>query len=555
MRALHSGDQPTTINCENTAVRSVVANTKRRRFHETLDRVAAEAAPLRMPWRNCIAVGRAYELLRSDLLSHLAYLQDKIGYQYCRFHGIFRDDVAAVIRRPDGGLQFQWHQVDKIYDSLLKLGLKPFEELNPMPVALASGEQTIFQWKMNVTPPRIIEEWEHLVRNFTQHLVDRYGVEEVRTWYFEVWNEPNLPGFWSGTQQQYWDLYDASVRAVKSVDPAFRIGGPATSKGSWITQFITHCVEASVQVDFVSTHLYPQDEQVIYADGNANPHAPGDFFADTIRQVRDEVRQSALPSLPIHWTEWNAMSAASAKDVDWTGNSTNDSLYGASFIIRNMIELDTAADTLCWWTASDIFEEAGMPHAPFSGTYSLLTIHGIPKPAFHAFHLLSKLRGRRLKTHSNAPTGCGIAATVESNTSHVILWYSVPIGQSPERSWVDELEVPVDAEGFFICVSTRIAVGAGSCWETWRDLGRPQNLTAAQLELLSSHATPQYTQNTVQAKPIAGSYGLKLPIHLAPLEVLYIEISPVGQIAAPKGAGVTASGLKRWNQAMGATSK
>lgn len=115
--------------------------------------------PFSHPWSRSIAVGRGYELLRADLLDHLRGAVKAFGYRYCRFHGIFHDDLAVVRRRTDGSLAFQWHQVDKVYDALLEMGVRPFVELNSMPSALASGSQTMFAWKANVTPPRDFNEW------------------------------------------------------------------------------------------------------------------------------------------------------------------------------------------------------------------------------------------------------------------------------------------------------------------------------------------------------------------------------------------------------------
>jgi xylan 1,4-beta-xylosidase len=499
---------------------------------------------LHMPWRNCIAVGRGYELLRKDLFDHLRILQRDIGYNYCRFHGIFHDDVAVVVRRPDGKIQYQWHQVDKIYDSLLEIGLRPFVELNPMPAAMASGTQTIFWWKMNVTPPRDFGEWEDLVFQFTSHLVDRYGLEEVRQWYFEVWNEPNLPGFWSGTQADYWNLYDTSARAVKRVDSQLRIGGPASSKSSWLTDFITHCDSAGTPVDFVSTHLYPQDEYVQYTDRQGSPHQPGEYFADTIRAGREEVRRSKKPNLPIHWTEWNAMSTDSTKNVDWTDNPTNDLLFGAAFVVKNMLALDKAAETLAWWVASDVFEEGAMPHGPFSGTYGLLTIHGIPKASYNAFRFLAKLRGAIAAVHIDSPPiGCGAFATVNGDVHHAVLWNCALPGGAPSSNWRDTVRLPAGTDSQYI-ITMRIKSGAGSCYETWLAMGRPQNLSSAQESLLRAHAVPEHRLHVIQ--PAGGM--IELPIELLPGEVLYLELRASGPVAAPKGAKL--DDVKRWNKAM-----
>ena len=114
------------------------------------------------------------------------------------------------------------------------------------------------------------------MHEFAKHLVRRYGLDEVRKWYFEVWNEPNLSGFWSGTKNEYFKLYKASADGLKSVDGGLRIGGPASSKANWIQDMIDYCTDNGVPLDFISTHLYPQDEQVDYPDRKGSPYGVGE---------------------------------------------------------------------------------------------------------------------------------------------------------------------------------------------------------------------------------------------------------------------------------------
>jgi len=378
-----------------------------------------------MPWRNCIAVGRAQNLLRADLLAQMEYAQKIMGYRYCRFHAIFDDQLNVVSRDPKTGkIFFQWHEVDQVYDALLKLGIRPFVELNPMPKALASGIQTMFDYQMNVTPPKSYEEWGYLIESFTRHLVDRYGLDEVRQWYFEVWNEPNLGAFWSGTQDDYWKLYESSARAIKRIDEKLRVGGPASSKANWVKEIISYTSKNKIPLDFVSTHLYPQDEQVQYPDRKGSPYPVGEFFSATIREVEKWVRESERPDLEIHWTEWNTQSAASAAQITWGDNIYVDNLYAASFIVRNCINVDNSCKTLSYWVLSDIFDEGGIPHTPYSTRYGLLNIYGIPKASFNAFRLLRKMEGNIMKVQidKRLPKGKGCLATRDRGLTKVILW-------------------------------------------------------------------------------------------------------------------------------------
>lgn len=486
-----------------------------------------EPTHLRKPWKNAIAVGRAYELLRQDVLDHLRLVQHSIGYRYCRFHGLFHDEMAVVSRRNDGTLAFRWHQIDKIYDSLLALGLKPFVELNGMPAALASGTQTIFDWRLNVTPPTDYAEWGQLIEAFAHHLVERYGLDEIRTWYFEVWNEPNLGGFWSGSKEDYWELYAASARALKRVDQGLRVGGPASSKASWITDTINYCVATGTPIDFVSTHLYPQDEYVDYPDRQGSPHALGDFFIDTVRQVQEEVKNSSLPHLEIHWTEWNSLATDSSRNISWTNNSSVDSVFGAALICDICTRLDDAANTLCWWVASDVFEESGMPHSEFSCTYGLVTINGLPKATFHAFEFLNRLRGQCLSVEisESFPIGTGLLCTQEGDTTHVLLWHRRLLELEAQSTWQVQLQIP-NPPAKPLCIESRIRPGAGSAWETWNALGSPQTLSSAEMRLLRSQSQPAVCLTEI-------SSGL-LTLELKPAEVVHLEIRPQGLTALPK---------------------
>ena len=510
---------------------------------------------LRKPWKNAVAMGRAFELLREDALEHLRFVQQKVGYRYCRFHGLFHDEMAVVGRLQDGSLTFRWHQIDKVYDALLKMGLRPFVELNPMPLELASGVETIFHWTMNVTPPKDYKEWGQLVEAFGRHLVDRYGLEEVQQWYFEVWNEPNLNGFWSGTKEEYWLLYEASARALKKVSPTLRVGGPATSKAYWIKDIIAHTTKNKIPIDFVSTHLYPQDEYAIYRDRKGSPHAPGQFFADTIRRVKKEVAESSRPDLEIHWTEWNSLSTPSTDKISWGENTAVDSLFGAALVCQSCVELDDACNTLCWWVASDIFEEGGMPHAEFTCTYGLVTINGLPKATLRAFEFLNRLRGPVLKTKSDGelPPGCGWVVTQEGETLRALFWHRI-VPEYEQRVWQGRVTLP-PAKAPSNLIESRIVAGQGSAWEVWKELGTPQTLSPEEMRLLQTASNPG-----CRLVPPGETDGNHWNFSLAPGEVYLLERHPKGAPPLPKGVTslVTASAHAEaavWEEKMGDKSK
>jgi xylan 1,4-beta-xylosidase len=512
-------------------------------FPSTVRLSARTVGPaLNHPWRNAIAIGRAFDLTRQDCLEHLTTLQREFGWRYCRFHAVFDDDMAVVRRRPDGSLAFQWRQVDQVYDALLAIGLRPFVELNPMPTALASGTQTMFDFEMNVTPPKDWLEWEDLIEAFARHLVGRYGLEEVAAWWFEVWNEPNLSAFWSGTKEDYLRLYHHAAVALKRVSPRLRVGGPASSKASWLEDLL----HSGEPVDFISTHLYPQDEYVEFPGRKDSPHQPGAFFAHTVHDAVARVH-AIRPGLPIHWTEWNAM--ATAGRVDWTTNATNDSLHGAATVVDICAQLDGALDSLCWWVASDIFVESGLSQAPYSMTYGLVTIHGIPKAAAQAFRLLHRLRGgRRELTLEGAPQGAGAIATGGDGHERVLLWNRRLLEDADPPTWHVRLEVPVSAAPQ-IALSARIGLGHGSAYETWLALGAPQNLSPSDEALLRAHAEPQWQVE----QPVISAGVAVLELSLAPGEVLFLDVHPAEPRALPRKT--SAAALAAWDASMGERSR
>jgi xylan 1,4-beta-xylosidase len=494
---------------------------------------AKPSAPLRKPWKNAIAVDVPLTLLRADLQSHLELLQRAIGYRYCRTYGLFQDEMAIVARRKDGSLAFRWHQVDKVFDALQRLGLRPFVNLSPMPVALASGTTTIFDWELNVTPPRDYAEWGQLVEAFARHCLDRYGLDEIAQWYYEVWNEPNLDGFWPASREDYWKLYDVSAAALKAVSPRLRVGGPVTARASWVAEMISHCSAGGVPLDFISTHIYAQDEWVLHPERRGSPHQPGMFVADIVGKLRQTVRRSAFPDLEIHWTEWNSLVPLPDGKLAWDGNPSLDDLSGAATACDIAMAVDGDCDTFCWWTASDIVGEGGMPQSEFCGTYGLLTLNGLPKATFNAFRFLNRLRGGRLEVrHEALAPGCGLVATTEGESLQVLLWHRVlsAYGVGAQQPWAGVLEMPWTESAKPVLLQERITAGAGSCYETWQSLGTPQNLSPTERHLLEVHAAPEARlfQPEVQNSRVTHNF------RLTPGEVLYLELRSQGAVALPK---------------------
>jgi xylan 1,4-beta-xylosidase len=335
------------------------------------------AGPHSKAFRLAVGAGRAEEALQPEWQRQLQLAHEELGFEYLRCHGIFHDGMGVYREDAEGRPSYDWAKVDAFLDGLKAAGMRPFVELSFMPSALAlNPRQTIFHWRGITSPPKSYEKWEQLVAAFARHVTERYGRDEVARWYFEVWNEPNLPNFWSGSKQDYFKLYRHSAAALKSVDARYRVGGPATAGCAWIQDMILFCGTNGVPLDFVSTHAY------------GSPWKPGSYldFGAVGRQLLGaaaQIKSSPRPDLELHFTEWNS---------SWSlQEPLRDTYVHAPFVLEQIKLARNAAASLPYWVFTDIFTEGGTPTRPFHGGFGLLTIDGIRKPVYHAYRLLNQL--------------------------------------------------------------------------------------------------------------------------------------------------------------------
>ncbi len=382
-------------------------------------------------WEKTFGSGRAILSLREDYRDDLRTVRSATDFDAVRFHGIFMDDVGlydpnAKTQNPGQAAQsaveqspYNFSYVDQIYDGLLANHVRPFVELSFMPRKMASDPAALhaFWYKQNVSPPKSYALWDAMITAFAQHLIARYGIDEVSRWNFEVWNEPNLD-FWAGkpAQPTYFELYDHTVLALKNVSSRIRVGGPSTAQAAWVTAFLDHCKQKNIPVDFVSSHVYANDtaKDVFHTSEDI----PRDrMVCRSVTKVHDEIAASPFPHAPLIFSEYNA-SYANEPDV-------TDSIYMGPWLAGTISQCDGLTEAMSYWTFSDVFEEQGVVKTPFYGGFGLLAEDSIPKPAFNAFAMLHQLGDRRMKIDSDSAL-----ATLRSDGSLALaLWnYAPPYG-------------------------------------------------------------------------------------------------------------------------------
>jgi xylan 1,4-beta-xylosidase len=516
--------------------------------------IQAEGKPLNHFWSVCVGAGRAQEGLRATWLEHLKIVSEHCGFQYVRFHGLFHDDMF-VYREKEGRAVYNFQYVDDLFDRLLDIGVRPFVEFGFSPKDMASGPETIFWWKGNVAPPKDYSKWAGLIRSCAIHWIDRYGLDEVRKWYFEVWNEPNLGGFFSGTRTQYFELYKATAIALKSVDSLLRVGGPATSnfvpderfdgekedishhavvtkaekldllewRPVWLERFLAYCAREKLPVDFVSTHPYPTDWP-LDEKGALQKFTRGvDATATDLKLLRKLMNHGPYAQAEIHLTEWN--SSPSPRDF------SHDYLQAATFIIKTNLESIGLVQSLSYWTFTDVFEEWGAGDTIFHGGFGMINYQGIVKPAFHAYRFLNALGDEVL-----ARVKGGIVTREKSTHRIRAILYHYPkeVKQAPPisaetRHRADEIlacgtpdSVLVKIKGMRPNASVVVETldeAHGNAMHAWQEAGRPEAPTREQTEAIRREAMEVLRETHVSDSK--GTFAWKRPIQ--PWSVVFIR--------------------------------
>jgi xylan 1,4-beta-xylosidase len=426
-------------------------------------------------WEHIFGSGRAALTLRDSYRDDLRTMRRSTAISYVRFHAIFHDELGVYAEGPDGTPVYNFSYVDQVYDGLLAAGVRPFVELSFMPRALARSQlRHVFWYHPIVSPPKDYRRWDGLITAFARHLVERYGIEEVSQWYFEVWNEPNLD-FWGGKPKQatYFELYDHTARALKAVDQRLRVGGPATAQAAWVADFIRHCTERHTPVDFISTHVYGDDSaHDVFGSHEVIPRR--EMVCRAVRKVHGQIKASALPSLPLLWSEFNATFRNERR--------ITDAPFMNAWLPETVRQCDGLVEEMSYWTFSDVFEESGVFKEPLHGGFGLLAVGGVPKPAFNAFALLHQLGERRFAGDPD-----GSLVTLRSDGALVIaLWNYRELAAAgvPRRVTLTFRNVA----GRTASVQT-LDAEHGNVNTAYAELGAPRYPTAQELKTLRSAAS------------------------------------------------------------------
>ncbi len=443
----------------------------------------------------CVGTGRMGLAMQQEYQDQLAMAQAACGFTHIRGHGLFCEDMS--IYQPCKNEQGEWQDaycftyLDRVMDAYRRQGLRPFLELGFMPGQMASGTQTIFYWKGNTTPPADDEKWAKLVRATLRHLAERYGEDEVSAWPCEVWNEPNLPGFWEhADEKKYHHLYAVTVKAVKEALPRMRVGGPAICGGptslDWVRNFLAFCRDERVPVDFLTRHAYM---------GNTPEHH-GRYLYHEMRAVEDlidEMRRTReiIDSFPeyrgmeMHITEFNTSYNPFCP--------IHDTNLNAAYVAGLLARLGDVADSYSYWTFGDVFEEQGVPPRPFHGGFGLVANGLIAKPTLWSFAYFNHLRGTPVYKDDHL-----VLLRREDGGYEGVAW-----NLCREKREEVTLHLTVPASGPQVLATETVDEITCNPLKCWHEMGEPASLTERQLRFLRQAGTP-----ACQTAPLSAEDGL-----------------------------------------------
>jgi xylan 1,4-beta-xylosidase len=456
------------------------------------------------------------------LLSELAALSPVPVYVRAHSMLVTGDGIAklkwgstnAYTEDANGKPIYNWRLVDSIFDTYVKRGMKPFAQIGFMPEALSTNPQP---YKHNWTPggkesiytgwaypPKDYNKWAELVYQWVKHSVDRYGKAEVESWYWELWNEPNI-GYWKGTPEEFFKLYDYTADAVKRALPTARIGGAdvagtgGNGGSKFLTDFLTHCVSGT---NYVTGKVGTPIDLISFHAKGAPTLVNGVVRMNVGTQMRDIQKGfnivasfPTLKNLPIMIGESDPEGCAACGMVTSPQNAYRNGTMYPSYTAASFARKYALADQIGINFKGAVTWAFEFEDQPWFYGFRDLATNGVDKPVLNVFRMFGKMSGKRaevigsrmypLRTLVDSSargqqTDVGALAAKDAKKATVMIWnyHDMDIQAPPEP-------VAVSFTGLKAAsvTLTQYLVDAthSNSYEVWKKMGSPQNPTKEQI--------------------------------------------------------------------------
>jgi beta-xylosidase/AraC-like DNA-binding protein len=480
-------------------------------------------------WQKLINAGTAHSILDSNLRKQIKELQQEINFEYLRFEGIFNDDLEVCKGDSLENIHYNWKLVDNIFDFILENNLKPFISLSFMPKLLASKDKTIFYYQANFSPPKNINAWLDLIDAFIIHLINRYGIEEVEKWYFQVWTEFPHQGFhWAGSKEEYFEFYEQTAKKIKDISSTLKVG-PASEnfyEGNYMSKnFLNFANQKEIPLDFYNLNLYHNSVPIIdkkidlsefYKESTLEDikfkFEGKDYSIKTAVEMKN-LLTNFYPEAELIASRWN---------ISWNAKEyVHDTAFMAPFILDNSIKLQDALDGLGYLNISDLISEWPINELPFFGGRGLMNTEGIKKSAYYAYIILSELGDKIIAQGDN------YIITSKGKDLQILLYNYAYLSQSyknADNSLIDELhryQVFANNQNLKFDLKLKGLKGkyklshyfinrdSGSAFDQWLKMGAPSDLTNHEIKYLKNKSFPDLK---IEFLNLNGEYDIQTEI-------------------------------------------
>lgn len=499
-----------------------------------------------------INVGWAEILFRENVQQTIRTTVTRLGFQFLMFHGILDDSMDVYHEDAEGNMMLSFTYVDLCIDFILRAGAKPWLELGFTPRAMLKSPKDIFG-NSCIELPEDLAKWKLLIRGFMEHLLDRYGMEELLSWRFMA-SSVVYASYGVFTVEQYIKYYQATYEGVKEVLPGCYLSGGGFDTGflaadgedallSYLQYCRTHaCMPDALNVQCFSCDYQAEkreDVQKKVSTGSNNFDEPARVSEDPsvllhqLQNCRDFLMQNGFGTLPIVVNSWNS--------TLWQADPGNDTCYKSAFIVKNCLESAELTDGIAYNYLTDNSERRIFQSSIFHGGFGLITYQGLHKAGYRAYWLLSEFV--RTRTLVEKGDGYAIARSAHGRTIQILLYYychydprthlhtalpgeelrTIDRYYAFERNGIKNMEIMLHNldPGVYHKYTYIVNRESGSSYDVWMNMGFPEQLTDLQEEYIECVSVPKVEYETVF---IDASHSLQLSAALDEHEVRLITI-------------------------------
>jgi len=489
-----------------------------------------------------------YHVPRPSGQALLNRMKSTNSHRYFRSHHTFNQDIRhGVIRGQNvyaedanGNPIYDFSNVNRVFGEYVKRGMKPIVEYDYLPDLLDIKQQKVAAGNdegmiMRNTGPNDWQKWSDLMKAATRNLIDQFGEEEVRTWYFEVWNEPD--GWPVEELDVFFRMYDVFVDAVTSIDPKLKVGGPACYHEYFLRPFLQHVVhgtnyvtgEKGTRIDFISYHIYGLSGSWLNKEPDIHPRVQR--FSQSVLWLQRLISQfPELSDVEFHLNEWGMSSNYYRLVRDYPDLEYRNSEESALFLVKLVNSLyqiednyDFPTSLLLYWGFCGEADEDQF----FVGKRELTTAGNVPKPIQTGFEMLARLKEERLTvTSKQKDSRFGVLATKSKNGELALLVYNYD-ETDDDTNGKDEVFIELAGlqpnSGFSI-VQTDLNRASNNTYRTWEKHGKPTTSKGEETLKIQAAGNLSPDKNFAAKTEDDGKMEIRLSLYRHSMSLLEIKM-------------------------------